>query len=115
MPAKPQPITMTSALSKGSSTLAVWPSFTGSASPRATARALATASLMASEVMVAPEMLSTSVELASLMAAGIFSMAGSEMPAVSAWPVTSTAVMAFSSTVTSTVSLPPMPFSEIPT
>src|SRR5699024_1752329 len=71
--------------------------------------AVLTASIMASEVTVAPDTVSTSVELFSTIAAGTSSMAGSDKPSVSSCSVTSTFVITPSSTVTSTVNGPLWP------
>ena len=74
--------------------------------------AAATASLMASEVTVAPVTASTSVLCASTIACGICSIAGSLIPAVSLCSSTSTSEILPSSTVTATFTAPPMPFAE---
>ena len=58
---------------------------------------------------MAPEMVSTSTEPASWMAAGSSSMAREPTPSVSSSPTAETERMAFSSTVMVTVTGPPKP------
>jgi hypothetical protein len=66
-----------------------------------------TASLMASEVTVAPETLSTWTESASTMASGSASMARVPTPWVSLCSVTFTSVISVPFMVTLTFSVPP--------
>lgn len=78
--------------------------------------ASSTAAMMASEVLVAPATASTFAVCCSTMRPGICATAGSEMPAVSPFLVTSMAVTApFSSTVTATSMAPLPPISLSPT
>ena len=102
MPAMPAPITMMSVCSKGISagSSAVSPS---------PVMAFFTASIIPLEVKVAPATASTSQLWASTIAWGMVSRAGSLMPAVSDWEVTSTAVILPPSTVTDTSIFPIMP------
>ena len=92
----PAPMTITSACSKG-----MVASFASSGF-----RAFFTASMMPLEVKVAPETMSTSADCASTIAAGIFSIAGSEMPAVSECSKTFTSVILPPLTVTETLIWP---------
>ena len=64
---------------------------------------------MASDVTVAPAAASTSVELASTIAAGMLFSAGSLIPTVSFWLRTVTSVMTPPETVTKTLTSPPIP------
>ena len=65
--------------------------------------------MIASEVSVHPEIVSTSNELALTISPGRSLRAWSAMPAVSPWAVIMTSVMAVSETVTSTVTSPLWP------
>src|SRR5699024_10726095 len=76
--------------------------------------ASSTALIIAFEVTVAPETVSTSVELLSTIAAGTSSIAGSAKPSVSACSVTVTSVIVSPSIVTATVKGPLWP-SAVPT
>ncbi len=79
-------------------------------SPMASFRAMAAAVLMPLLDAVAPEMPSTSAELAVLMISGSCSTAMEPMPSVSLSPTANTSVMAFASTVRVTLTSPPKPF-----
>ena len=80
-----------------------------SMSAPASVSACSAAARMALLVTVAPVTVSTARLWAATIAAGIFSIAGSQIPAVSACSTTSTAVIAPPSTVTATFTAPPMP------